>query len=467
MAVKNDIIAANGQIGNRIVAGAGSFVSSAFSNLGSWRDDDVERYIKQIAPALNGAKKKAAVQTVTFYRAIANLTGQDWKQPVITASDLTTKALRKGVGTDLVYKRPFVDMRTALSNGASMTDAINAGARRAQSLAETEVQLARRNAGLKVRKANDRIVGYVRTLTGFENCALCYVASTQRYTKSDLLPIHPGCDCGEMPIYGTQDPGQVINEVRLEATHESIAKRFGVSARDAREIDYRAIKITEHGEMGPMLTIRKQATQAAGDAGTQFGVTRVLGEFSDAENTAISLYAKNTYTGVNAGLRYNWDKTKRNVPFYVDDSDLAPWLKQIDDMDSAMAKSFLAEDLTLYRGAKLPSIGKLSLEDAQKLVGQTIEDKAFVSTSKLESFATEGFEAVDSGFEQIGFIIKAPKGSKGIDINAHKLAKWEDEQEVLLPRNSRFKVTKIYEQTVKIKERTDIKRFVEMEVINA
>ena len=101
-------------------------------------------------------------------------------------------------------------------------------------------------------------MGYIRTLTGRENCALCYVASTQRYNRKDLLPIHPKCDCGEMPIYGTQDPGQVIDEARLEATHDSIAQRFGTSARDARSIDYSSIKIQQNGELGPVLTVRGQ-----------------------------------------------------------------------------------------------------------------------------------------------------------------------------------------------------------------
>jgi hypothetical protein len=151
-----------------------------------------------------------------------------------------------------------VDVYRALDNGKSLTQAIEAGALRISSIASTDVQLARRNAGFQARSRNDRIVGYARTLTGAENCALCYVASTQRYTRGELLPIHPGCDCGEMPIYGTQDPGQVINEARLEATHEAVEERFGISDRGARAIDYRNIMVREHGELGPLLTVRDQ-----------------------------------------------------------------------------------------------------------------------------------------------------------------------------------------------------------------
>ena len=45
---------------------------------------------------------------------------------------------------------------------------------------------------------------------------------------------------------------------RLEATHDNIAERFGVSARDARSVDYRNIKIEQNKELGPVLTIRGQ-----------------------------------------------------------------------------------------------------------------------------------------------------------------------------------------------------------------
>lgn len=256
MTVRQDLVRGNSQIGNALVTRAGRIASEAFLNLGSWRDDDIDRYLEIVAPTISGAKREAARSSVTFYKAIADLSNENFTSPVINASDIATQTLRNGTDTATLYRRPFVDMRTQLAKGKSLKESIEAGARRANSLASTEVQLARRNAGLKARNANDRIVGYIRTLTGAENCALCFVASTQRYTRGELMPIHPGCDCGEMPIFGTEDPGQVINEVNLEAVHENVATRFGFSDRGAREIDYRKIKVVDHGEMGPTLTVR-------------------------------------------------------------------------------------------------------------------------------------------------------------------------------------------------------------------
>jgi hypothetical protein len=258
MATTAELTVAYHSITRRLVRSAGDLAANTYLNLGSWRDEDATRYISLMTRALGGIKRQASNLTVGYYREVARNEGQNFVAANIPSSDLTTAKLRLGADAQKVYERPFVDTWTALKAGKNVKEAIETGAIRARSLATTEIQLAKRNAGLAARNANDGIVGYIRTLSGFENCALCYVASTQRYRRGDLLPIHPGCDCGEQPIYGTQDPGQIINEQRLEAVHEAVENRFGISDRSARAIDYRQIAIREHGELGPVLTVRGQ-----------------------------------------------------------------------------------------------------------------------------------------------------------------------------------------------------------------
>lgn len=258
MATQREILDAYNRLSARLVRGAGSRLATGFLTLDSWRDSDYENFLPFILSTMGGAKMQAARLQVAFYKQMAEMLGERFVAPDIDPANYTTAALRNGATDIEVYRRPFVDVYTALSQGKQVTDAINAGANRISSIASTDVQLARRNAGFSARSRNDRIVGYARTLTGAENCALCYVASTQRYTRNDLLPIHPGCDCGEMPIYGRQDPGQVIDELRLNATHEAVEQRFGISDPGAREPDYRQIAIREHGELGPLLTVADQ-----------------------------------------------------------------------------------------------------------------------------------------------------------------------------------------------------------------
>lgn len=259
MPTNKELTDAYGSISGKLLDAAGALAVNLFQNLGSWRDSDADRYVKLLDQGMIGLKRQASSLALGYYREIARNSGQPFVATNVTAQDLTTAALRNGATAEIVYRRPFVQMWTALSEGKTMTEAIDAGAFRARSLATTELQLARRNAGLFARGKNDRIVGYIRTLTGRENCALCYVASTQRYHKKDLLPIHPGCDCGEQPIYGTQDPGQIIDEQLLEATHEAIEDRFGFSERAGQgQLDYRLVEIRDNGELGPVLTVRGQ-----------------------------------------------------------------------------------------------------------------------------------------------------------------------------------------------------------------
>lgn len=235
---------------------AQSIARENFLNLGSWREDDIEGFVNAVAPKVDFYKNKMATDTFAYYKIMAQSSGENFKMPDLNKSDFATNSLRNGIGANEVYQRPFKEMWYRLSKGDDFSQALESGAQRARNIARTEVQLARRQAGLVARNANDNIVGYIRTLSGQENCGICYLASTQRYTRGDLLPIHPGCDCGEMPIYGDTDVGQVIDEELLDATHESVQQRFGKFDVTGREIDYRKITIRDHGELGPYLTVQ-------------------------------------------------------------------------------------------------------------------------------------------------------------------------------------------------------------------
>lgn len=256
MATRQELMDAYNRISSKLIRGAGNRASMAFASLDSWRDEDFERFLPFVVGLVGGAKVQAARLQIAFQQQMALQANERYIAPSLDLSDYTTAALRNGATDAQVYRRPFVDVYRALDAGKSLTQAIEAGQLRISSIASTDVQLARRNAGFRSISANDKVVGYARTLTGAENCALCYVASTQRYTRGDLMPIHPGCDCGIMPIYGNQDPGQVIDEIRLESTHEAIEERFGKTDRSA--VGFEAIQVREHGELGPMLTVADQ-----------------------------------------------------------------------------------------------------------------------------------------------------------------------------------------------------------------
>ena len=234
-----------------------TYARNLWGSLGSWRDADIARMVAQIVPVVGGAQMQMVALTDAYLNAVAISAGLPMPTAA-TAAHAVTGAATRGVDPREVYRRPGVTVWTALSEGKPLGDAVDAGLARLLNLAGTDLQLAKTRTSLHRLRGDRATAGYRRVLTGNENCGMCVLASTQRYHREDLMPIHPGCDCDVAPIRGNVDPGQVIDPDRLEALHQSVADQFGTSDRGGREIDYRLIEVREHGELGPVLTWRGQ-----------------------------------------------------------------------------------------------------------------------------------------------------------------------------------------------------------------
>lgn len=233
--------------------------------LGSYRDADFDRMLASLIPRVESAQQKVSNLTDAYIRkqALAEF-GTARDGAVFNAS---TRNLR-GVDAETVYHRPFASTYTALSSGKAVQAAIADGERRLVDIVSSGVQLSKTHSAANALEKS-KFTKFMRTLTGRENCAMCTIASTQRYHRGDLLPIHPGCDCGVKPF--VVDPGddyQIINESLLESVHDQIASKLGDSDRGARLLgtgkfekhqisEYTDLILTrEHGELGPVLTWR-------------------------------------------------------------------------------------------------------------------------------------------------------------------------------------------------------------------
>jgi hypothetical protein len=234
---------------DRVVA----FVLDAFDSLGSYRDSDAAAFIERVLPVVLGAQQQMGQITDAYLSTmIADMLGVE----AMSAGVQLDEALR-GVDPAEVYRRPFVTAYTALSRGKSYGQALGEARTRLLSITETDLQLARTHAA---RQSMERggVKYFRRELRGTKNCALCTIASTQRYRVENLMPIHPGCHCKPQPLVGNKDPGHVIDERLLREAHDAIAKGVGASDAGGRSPDYRKIIITrEHGEYGPMLAVAR------------------------------------------------------------------------------------------------------------------------------------------------------------------------------------------------------------------
>jgi hypothetical protein len=229
------------------------FVLSAFDSLTSYRDADAAEFLDRVLPVVLAAQQTMGQITDAYLSALlADMLGTaEAPGGVRLAEDL------RGVPPDEVYHRPFVTAYTALSQGKALGEAVGEARTRLLSITETDLQLARTHAAQQSMTRGGAQF-FRRRLSGSKNCALCVIASTQRYRVENLMPIHPGCHCKPEPLVGKRDPGQVIDESLLREAHDAVAKGVGKSDAGGRAPDYREVIITrQHGEYGPLLAVRR------------------------------------------------------------------------------------------------------------------------------------------------------------------------------------------------------------------
>ena len=240
-----------------------------FLGLESWRDADAARFVAQVVPLVQGNQRSLAALTAAFVAAQAGqAVGGSVAAPGIPDSDAIR--LRQGVDPAVVYRRPFVELYRGLAAGKTMSDSLGAAEVRLREIAEMDLQqtYARASrAALRGLPTRARPRFWRRVLIGPENCALCVIASTQRYTLGELNPIHPGCDCTVAGIWGA-DPGQVIEPDLLEQVHTAVQQLTGQADRGGRAPDYRQLTVQmtrEHGELGPLLVRPNDRFTGPGD----------------------------------------------------------------------------------------------------------------------------------------------------------------------------------------------------------
>ncbi len=186
-------------------------VGTAWDHFGGLDDAAMRSFVDAATPVVQAARGETAALTDAY------LAGAVEVDPIgVTAADVT---YRGGLEVAEVYQRPVVTARTAISRGVAYAEAIAQGRARAVQLADTDAMVAARDVANAVMRQLPGVVGY-RRVPDASACEFCLVAATQRYHTNSLMPIHPGCHCGVVPIVGVRDPGRIIDReahARLKA----------------------------------------------------------------------------------------------------------------------------------------------------------------------------------------------------------------------------------------------------------
>lgn len=241
---------------------------AAWRALGSYRDDDVARFKRLVVPVIQAQQQRMAALTAAFHSQVGKERGDDVPMVLLDAASV---AEPRGVPADVVYQRPASTVYGALAAGAAFSDAVSQSENRLRQIVSTDMQLVKTKQSERSLSAGG-FTYYRRTLTGTEDCALCVIASTQRYRVGNLMPIHPGCNCGVDKVEADWEPPQVLDPALLEDTHGKISRELGASDSNARDVglgktvqykdglrsaDFTELIVTrEHGEFGPSLVWR-------------------------------------------------------------------------------------------------------------------------------------------------------------------------------------------------------------------
>ena len=242
-------------------------VMAAWDSLGSYNRDDVDRFLEQVRPVVEGARRSSSRATEVY------LTSYTSGGP----TGLPAPEIRGGVSVDEVYRRPFVQVWRDLEAGRPFNEAVRHGRARAVSAVNTDIQLASTHTTRMWIDTQPLVTGYRRVLGPGENCGLCIAASSQRYRRGDLMAIHNNCGCTVVPLFDGERPSRdaydevlSLSEFRPDlgdpyrTSSRTLSRvRIDGGGRDGQRIVHRhgersvtlpEVRIREHGELGPVLT---------------------------------------------------------------------------------------------------------------------------------------------------------------------------------------------------------------------
>ena len=169
-------------------------VRRAWADLPAYDEANVSEWLERVLPLVAAAQRTSSALTNAY---LARMLG---RQPMpVDVAAVTGAAVRAGAQPADVYRRPFVNVWTALKAGRPYTDAVASGAARAAGTAAIDVQLAARATSAAVQNADPRIIGYQRVADP-DCCDYCRMIDGAFVKRADAMALHNGCGCGLEPV---------------------------------------------------------------------------------------------------------------------------------------------------------------------------------------------------------------------------------------------------------------------------
>ncbi len=159
---------------------------------------------------------------------------------------------------------------------------------------------------------------------------------------------------------------------------------------------------------------------------------------SSKEKDSLKKYKGKSYEAINKYLR----KTNEVLGLTHSSEELK---EMVSNIDSALKKSKLSEDVSVYRGTELPE--KYSGDNVQDLVGRSINDDAYTSVSTNPRMA--GYFCRNKKTKRTAVIkMTLPKGSSALPLTKDTVGGnggTDNECELICPRSMKIVVHKVEE----------------------
>lgn len=245
-----------------VKAAAVATAAGAWAGFSAWYDTAaVTDLAEQIADlSLSGQTSIVGL----FSEYVAQVTAMLRGDRLVTVPRVPARPIRSGVDPVSVHSRPAAVFRETYALLGDEQAAIERAIGRAAQLMETDAMLAARAAQMEAMRELE-VTHYRRVLrpelSESGPCGLCVVAADQVYKIGDLLPLHGQCKCQTVEVTDALDVGKRLNREDLDKIY---AAAGGTTAADLKRV---RVTINEHGELGPVLSVRGQKFTGPDDLG--------------------------------------------------------------------------------------------------------------------------------------------------------------------------------------------------------
>ena len=162
------------------------FLVATWDGLGTYSEEDIDRFTQRTASVLAGAKTAAVGLSAAFYA----LSTRTRPVPVNVAE----------VAVEPRYRDPFLAAWHAVGEGRPWEEAFQAGRSMAQAVGYNLVQSSARRTG-DVAAAKAGRPGRWQRVPGGKACSWCLLVAGQTYASAESADFgHDRCDCDAVPV---------------------------------------------------------------------------------------------------------------------------------------------------------------------------------------------------------------------------------------------------------------------------